>query len=67
MGSPPKDAFARRRPDRVALINQTLARPIWPGERARGQRFRSAAAPSAPWTTIIAWLGRGLDSHRDGL
>ena len=54
-------------PNRVALINQTLARSIWPWESALGRRFRQCCSPAAPWTTIIGVVGDvkqgGLDKR----
>jgi len=49
----------------VALINQTMARNLWPGENAIGRRFKpgSYVEPS-PWITIVGIVG---DVHQAGL
>jgi putative ABC transport system permease protein len=49
----------------VALINQTMARNLWPGENAIGRRFKlgSYSEPS-PWITIVGIVG---DVHQAGL
>jgi predicted permease len=41
----------------VAVVNETLARRIFPGEDAIGQRVRTGPNPSGPWTTIIGVIG----------
>ena len=38
---------------RVAIINQTMARRIWPGIDPIGRRFRYASDSSAEWLTVI--------------
>jgi len=41
----------------VALVNQTLARSIWPGQSPIGRRLRSCCNPATPWTTIVGVVG----------
>jgi hypothetical protein len=36
---------------RLAVINETLANRLWPGEDPIGRRFRSS--PSSPWTEVV--------------
>jgi putative ABC transport system permease protein len=51
----------------VALINQTAARRLWPGEEPLGRRIRSGG-PNAPWRTVVGVVGDvyqyGLDSAK---
>jgi putative ABC transport system permease protein len=47
---------------RVALINQTMARNLWPGEAPEGKRFKRMADDS--WITIVGIVG---DVHQAGL
>jgi putative ABC transport system permease protein len=49
----------------VALINQTMARNLWPEENVVGRRFKigSYLEPS-PWVTIVGIVG---DVHQAGL
>ena len=51
----------------VALINQTAARKLWPGEDPIGRRVRTGG-PTAPWRTIVGIVGDvyqyGLDSAK---
>ena len=37
----------------VAVINQTMARRMWPGSVALGRRFRYAHDSTGPWFTVI--------------
>ena len=37
----------------VAVINQTMARRLWPGAEALGHRFRYANDSTGPWFTVI--------------
>ena len=37
----------------VAVINQTMARRMWPGSTALGHRFRYAHDSTGPWFTVI--------------
>jgi putative ABC transport system permease protein len=49
----------------VALINQTMARNLWPGESALGRRFKQGSfAEHSPWITIVGIVG---DVHQAGL
>ena len=41
----------------VALVNQTMARSIWPGQSPIGRRLRQCCNPAAPWTTIVGVVG----------
>jgi predicted permease len=45
---------------RVAVIDEHMARQLWPGEDALGKRFRYSGAPDAsgPWITIVGIVGR---------
>jgi putative ABC transport system permease protein len=47
---------------RVGLINQTMARNLWPGEDPEGKRFKRGG--SEAWITIIGVVG---DVHQAGL
>jgi predicted permease len=49
----------------VALINQTMARNLWPGENAIGRRFKQGSyLEQSPWITIAGIVG---DVHQAGL
>jgi putative ABC transport system permease protein len=49
----------------VALINQTMAQNLWPGENAIGRRFkRGSYVEASPWITIVGIVG---DVHQAGL
>ena len=37
----------------VALINQAMAKRLWPDEEALGRRFRRAAAATPEWFTVV--------------
>jgi putative ABC transport system permease protein len=44
----------------VVLVNETLARSLWPGEDAVGKRVRSpqtAAGEERPWLTVVGVVG----------
>jgi predicted permease len=41
----------------VAVINETMARRMFPGEEAIGQRVRMGPSPTGPWTTIVGVIG----------
>lgn len=41
----------------VAVVNETLARRMFPGEDPLGQHVRIGPAPSGPWTTIVGVIG----------
>ena len=49
----------------VAIINETMARRIWPGEDPVGKRLKMGTNPQTPWTTVIGVVGdlrhTGLD------
>ncbi len=49
----------------VAIINETMARSLWPGENPLGRRVRLAGMGTGPWLQIIGMAGdskfRGLD------
>jgi len=48
----------------VALINETMARSIWPGENPMGKRFkRGGFREDSPWITIVGIVG---DVHQAG-
>ena len=49
----------------VALLNQTMARSLWPGESPIGKRFkRGGFREDGPWITIVGMVG---DVHQAGL
>lgn len=48
----------------VAIINETMARNLWPNEDPIGKRFRFSDDQSEPWLTVVGVAG---DMHRDGL
>jgi putative ABC transport system permease protein len=55
----------------VAVVNQSLARRLWPGESALGKRVRLAAGPAdEPWRTVVGvvpdLLLYGLDDKKPG-
>lgn len=41
----------------VAMINQEMARRIWPDQDPVGRRFRLAGAASAEWFTVVGVIG----------
>jgi predicted permease len=49
----------------VAVVNQTMARRLWPNEDAVGKRFKMGSNPQTPWSTVIGVVGdirhAGLD------
>jgi predicted permease len=61
-------AFAAHEPRPVVIINEKLARQIWPGERAIGRQLRIGFPETpeslSPWSTVIGVVG---DVKFDGL
>ena len=53
------------RTQRVAIVNETMARQYWPGVDAVGKRFRTGG-DAAPWISIVGVVGdvrqMGLDA-----
>ena len=46
-------------PGAVMVINQAMARRLWPGEEAVGKRVKLTSTPqNAPWTVMIGVVGR---------
>jgi predicted permease len=41
----------------VVVINQAMARRLWPNEDPVGRRFKMGANPQTPWSTIIGVVG----------
>jgi putative ABC transport system permease protein len=41
----------------VAVVNQTMARRLWPNEDPVGRRFRMGTNPQTPWSTVIGVVG----------
>ena len=37
----------------VVMVNETMARTYWPGQRAVGHRLRPCCNPTTPWMTIV--------------
>jgi predicted permease len=48
----------------VAVVNETLAARLFPGEEPLGQRVAVGADPNEPWLTIVGVVG---DIRHDGL
>lgn len=48
----------------VAIVNETLARQLWPAEDPLGRRFRLGPNPQAPWLTVV---GVAADQRRQKL
>jgi predicted permease len=54
-----------REPPRVAIVNDAMARQLWPGRDPVGKRFKLGAADSGnPWFTVVGVVG---DMRRQGL
>jgi putative ABC transport system permease protein len=51
----------------VAVVNQTMARRLWPNEDPIGRRFKMGSNPKTPWSTVIGVVGdlrhAGLDAE----
>jgi putative ABC transport system permease protein len=52
----------------VALVNQTMAKQLWPGEDAIGRRFRLAGDAALDWFTVVGVIadfrhGQGTSSR----
>jgi putative ABC transport system permease protein len=41
----------------VAVINETMARRLFPGEEPLGQRVRTGPNATGPWTTVVGVIG----------
>jgi len=59
-----------KRTGRVIVVDEQMARQLWPDESPIGKRVRTGgmdAAPDAPWMTVVGVVGRvkqdGLDSE----
>jgi predicted permease len=52
---------------RVALVNETLARKYWPGGEAVGQHIQFAGVPQNPDVAWITIIGVAADIKSDGL
>jgi putative ABC transport system permease protein len=43
--------------ERVALVNQTMARKYWPGDDAIGKRIKLGPNANSPWVSIVGVVG----------
>jgi len=43
---------------RVAIVDELMARTLWPNVDPVGRRFRMGADPKAPWHTVVGVVGR---------
>ena len=50
---------------RVAVISQTAARRLWPGESPIGKRFRWGRDDKLPWVTVVGVVGDVHDRPYD--
>jgi predicted permease len=41
----------------VVVINQAMARKVWPNEDPVGQRVKMGANPQTPWSTVVGVVG----------
>jgi predicted permease len=62
MGTPvirgrPLERSDGERSPRVAVVNETMARSLWPAEDALGRRFRNGR--DGEWTTVVGVAGDG--------
>lgn len=58
----------RRDSQRVAIINQTMARRYWPGEDPIGKRFKGTLPgmlDKSPWCTVIGVVGDTVSNGRE--
>lgn len=60
----PFSGFDGTNAPRVAIINETLARQLWPGEDPIGRRFRLGLNNQLPWITVV---GIAADQRRQKL
>lgn len=50
--------------ERVAVVNESLARSAWPGESAIGKQFRTGgASEQGPWITVIGVVSDLASDH----
>jgi predicted permease len=59
------DEIEQRRP--VVLMNQTLARQLWPHGSAVGQHIRSVPSKTAPSPVVSTVIGVVADTHQSSL
>jgi predicted permease len=45
--------FAAHEPERVAIVDENVAKKYWPNGSALGQRVRSAVGPADEWYTVV--------------